>query len=399
MALFENILGQLGPLRHRKSSCLNIDTAVKYKEIGEVDTMSADTFFTGTELSSATWFRSMENRRAGRAAVALLCVAFGLLSCAPSPIEGTAGGDPEWVHARFEQSPGFERITPGRSFMFYHHHVPKTAGRSLYRYFLKEGHPEGIEPCTQVLHPGTQPGETDCLLFGGRENFCRDLVSRLKDEELRTSQYETCNFLSFESQNLTWDLTQHLTMPRLKVVTMFREPIAHYVSQFMHDRAWGRVSTMSEYLSQTNTRGYNVGTNGNLIHQRMGVTKLQEAKDLVHDKMFFFGFMEYWPQSVCLLSYQLRQFDRAICNLCHREDLVKPTEGFSMSERYFLGSKRVGVKSDEALSEAALTVQELRQVQDINADDLHLYTWAVEIFKARLRHVERAEGVKLLCDE
>jgi hypothetical protein len=322
-----------------------------------------------------------------------------MLCSGSQPAAGTGDDGREWVDVPFEQSPGFERIVPGRRFMFYHHHVPKTAGRSLYRYFLKEGHPEGVEPCVQVIHPEYQPGDSHCLLFGGHDNFCNDLVLKLKDEHNRTAKYETCNLLSFESRNLTWDLTYHLTMPGLKVVTMFREPLGHYMSQFMHDRAWKRVATIGEYLSQGNDRGYNVGANGNLVHQRLGVQNLQDAKNLLLQRLFFFGFMEYWPQSLCLLSYQLNEFDRTMCNLCHREDLIKPSEGFSMSERYFLGSKRVGVKTEDSLSEASVTAQELRRVQDINANDMHLYTWAVEIFKARLRHIERTEGVRMLCDE
>jgi hypothetical protein len=338
-------------------------------------------------------------RRSPREILSFVLVALLMFCSGSQPATAFGSDGREWVDVRFEYSPGFERIIPGRRFMFFHHHVPKTAGRSLYRYFLREGHPEGIEPCAQVVRPEYQPGETHCLLYGGHDNFCNDLVLKLKEEQKRTSNYETCNLLSFESRNLTWDLTYHLTMPSLKVVTMFREPLGHYLSQFMHDRAWKRVSTMAEYLSQSNDRGYNIAANGNLIHQRLGVQSLQEAKNILLNRLFFFGFMEYWLQSLCLLSYQLNQFDRITCNLCHREDLNEPPENLSMSEQFFIGSMRVGVKTEDTLSEASLTAQDIRRVQEINADDMHLYTWAVEIFKARLRIIERTERVRMLCDE
>ena len=109
---------------------------------------------------------------------------------------------------------------------------------------------------------------------------------------------------------------------------MLREPVSHYVSQYMHDHSWGRASSMEEYLTQGNDAGYNIGRNGNLIHQRLGVSNVPKAKELLAKEIFFFGIMEYWAESLCLLAYQLDRFDRQFCNLCHLEDLEKPEEGF-----------------------------------------------------------------------
>lgn len=303
------------------------------------------------------------------------------------------------AHAQFTQPTTFERLTADNTWMFYHHHIPKTAGRSFYRYFRKEGHPAGINICAQRNHPTdpAPPGE-ECQLYGGHENFCQELVAQLKAEERKHNEYRTCNMLSFESTNFTWDVTQHLTMPRVKVMTMLREPIAHYVSQFMHDKAWGRVETMHQYVNQLNSHGYNIPINGNLLHQRLGVDKLEDAKDLLVHKVFFFGFLDYWHESLCLLSYQLNLFDRKLCNLCGDETLVKPEEGFTISQRFFMGSKRTGVKKEDDLESAGLSVNQLKDIQDINKMDVHLYTWAVEVFKARVREVERVEGVGILCE-
>eukprot|EP00873_Tetraselmis_striata_P041664 jgi/Tetstr1/461928/TSEL_007006.t1 len=302
-------------------------------------------------------------------------------------------------HASYHVPATFERLTADNTWMFYHHHIPKTAGRSFYRYFRKEGHPEGINICLQRNHPTdpAPPGE-ECQLYGGHENFCQELVAQLKAEEHAHHEYRTCNMMSFESTNFTWDITQHLTMPRLKVMTLLREPIAHYVSQFMHDRAWGRVETMDQYLNQLNERGYNTPINGNLLHRRLGAHTLEAAKALLVGNVFFFGFMDYWHESLCLLSYQLNLFDRTLCNLCGDEALEMPAEGFTLSQRFFMGSKRTGVKKEDALENAQLSVNQLKEVQAMNAMDVHLYTWAVEVFKARVRQVEQEEGVGILCE-
>lgn len=221
--------------------------------------------------------------------------------------------------------------------------------------------------------------------LGEADKFCPGLVEQLKREVGSSGRYQKCNFMTYETRNMTREVTEHLTMPRLKPLTMLREPVSHYLSQFLHDKSNRRVRTLEEYLNMENPKGYNRNVNGNFQLKRLGARSVAEGKQILSEHMFFFGVIEHWQPSICLLNYQLGQFDRIKCDLCEAHGGVK--------------TSWIGHRTAKEEKGSTLDVSLVKQMQRINRLDSELYTWAMEEFKGRVRQVEQKEGVKMLCNE
>mmetsp|Transcript_30624 Transcript_30624/g.76651 ORF Transcript_30624/g.76651 Transcript_30624/m.76651 type:complete len:336 (+) Transcript_30624:262-1269(+) len=285
--------------------------------------------------------------------------------------------------ANYDMPATFETLRSNGKYFFYHSHIPKAGGRSFFSIFIRTRVP-GIVPCHQDIDPALN-AVSPCPRRGA--TFCPSRFASLREDYEEHGRYTSCNFLTFETKNLTSALQNQLNMPDVKAMTMFREPISHFMAQYLHDQRYHRVDTFATYLRGGvgyGSRGCR-GIVGNFQICRLGVTSMLEAKALV-SSIFFFGILEYWDASVCLLYYQLGRFDRSKCaNLC--------TDG-----RTPVIDVHVGTTENKEMVSAKLDMSLVRQAKEINKVDAELYAWATQVFFARVRRVEQRENVVLLCD-
>eukprot|EP00873_Tetraselmis_striata_P009417 jgi/Tetstr1/429681/TSEL_019577.t1 len=203
-----------------------------------------------------------------------------------------------------------ETLNTSSKYFFYHSHIPKAGGRSFYSIFRRSPRIPGITPCRQSVYSRT----SDCPMKG--DPVCPQRFAEIRENFQAHGSYGDCNFLSFETPSLIASLQNELDMPDVKVMTTFREPVSHFVSQYLHDRRHGRINNnITRYINGGIGYQKRCGV-GNFQMCRLGVKTLSAAKDLV-SQIFHFGILEYWDASICLLYYQLGRFNRSKCaNLC-----------------------------------------------------------------------------------
>ena len=294
-------------------------------------------------------------------------------------------------------------------------HFPPTA----VRYFWSGGGPSGITPCNQTdLYRGAE-----CPHVAGGPQFCQRLLRELSHEKRTGGEYRTCNFLTHETEGFDRFRRSRLRdslLPDLKAITFLREPISHYLSQYKGSFIGTKKGNPSKNLrlQEYMEGGYGYGGGGNMMTNRLlgmpsgSISPELLARQKLMENFFMFGIVEQWSQSFCLLSFQLGQFRRDLCEgLCragpHSE--YQPNHNApaqNTADSLFLAAGKANAAAAHPLAAnlthiwtEGLGMDMLERIRRINRADLSLYTWAVEVFKARVRHVERAEGVRLLCDE
>mmetsp|Transcript_31902 Transcript_31902/g.81685 ORF Transcript_31902/g.81685 Transcript_31902/m.81685 type:complete len:338 (-) Transcript_31902:55-1068(-) len=272
-----------------------------------------------------------------------------------------------------------ETLKISSKYFFYHSHIPKAGGRSFYSIFRRSPRIPGITPCRQSVYSRT----SDCPMKG--DPVCPQRFAEIRENFQAHRSYGDCNFLSFETPSLIASLQNELDMPDVKVMTTFREPVSHFVSQYLHDRRHGRINNnITRYINGGIGYQKRCGV-GNFQMCRLGVKTLSAAKDLV-SQIFHFGILEYWDASICLLYYQLGRFNRSKCaNLCS-------------DDRGAVIKAHIGTAPDKQLVSAKLDLSVLRRMGDLNKVDAELYAWATQVFFARVRRVEVQENVTLLCE-
>jgi hypothetical protein len=131
--------------------------------------------------------------------------------------------------------------------------------------------------------------------------------------------------------------------------------------------------------SKGNCKGF--GVNNLHTHTLSHPPNVEVALSKIHS-MFFVGILELYDASVCVLSYQLGQFNKSKCDCALKKS---PT------------SKPLNVHEKKA----TLVVDHLKNelVQRSVAMDSILYYEASLIVMTRIIHVERQMGVKMICND
>jgi hypothetical protein len=102
------------------------------------------------------------------------------------------------------------------------------------------------------------------------------------------------------------------------------------------------------------------------------------------DSMFWFGVFEYYDASVCLLAFQLGQFDARLCSC-------------AAPARAPL-SRLVPVSMSSNRSKAdLLSVAEVSELAELTLLDAALYDHSLRVFMRRVASAERATNTTILC--
>lgn len=226
-----------------------------------------------------------------------------------------------------------------------HFHIPKTGGTTFHFLFDKTN-------CGHRPH--------------GVKNVY-DIVSRF-DSERGSCGFFSQEFLSFS--NLSKALA-FSTKPA-KLLTFFRTPISHVLSAVGHmTRKKIKKCTGLKLAMSPECDFYKID---NIQTTYLGSRDLSTSLQNLHN-LFWIGITEHYDASVCLLSYQLGQFDSRKCNCAGT--LVKP------------GNR--GIKVSHSLPD-------LRDVGHLTQLDTVLYQNAYELFLKRVYYAEKDLGLPILCE-
>jgi hypothetical protein len=87
-----------------------------------------------------------------------------------------------------------------------------------------------------------------------------------------------------------------------------------------------RCNGLNEYLGPKKCTMYDLH---NIQTRILGHGNLTLAKDIL-EKSFWFGITEYFDVSMCLLAYQLGQFNRALCDCSKKPKVVVDPKNVSI---------------------------------------------------------------------
>ena len=225
-----------------------------------------------------------------------------------------------------------------------HFHIPKTGGTTFHFLFDKTncGHrPHGVKNVYDVI-----------------ETFDKDR--------------NLCGFFSQEFSSYT-NLSNSLrhSTNKAKLLVLFRTPLSHVLSAVGHmtrkriDACSGIQRAMSKEC--TFYKLDNIQTT--YLGQRDLAAALQNLENL-----FWIGITEHYDASICLLSYQLGQFNPSKCNCTGT--LVKP------------GNRGINIRH---------SLPDIREVSKLTNLDSILYERAYEIFLKRVYNAEKKLGFPILC--
>lgn len=261
------------------------------------------------------------------------------------------------------------RPVPPRT--LYHLHVPKCAGTSLAQLL-----PRHIAPLMR------------CDAFA-EKLYKKPLRFADAARALRAGEID-CNFVSVEG-----DFEAAALLPNDTVIfTMLREPLSLLISQWRHDMAKGKFESIdakyalveSGQVQVAADRQPMIGFGANSMTLRIGSGLLKRAKERLHG--IEFGVVEHFHASVCLLLFVInrRLFDTA-CVECDKSPLSEQVAANAAAQRA------------DGSDAAVVPLHRLQQAMRANLADQRLYTYAYELFWARIRHVQRETGRQLICDD
>lgn len=102
------------------------------------------------------------------------------------------------------------------------------------------------------------------------------------------------------------------------------------------------------------------------------------------ESMFYIGILEYYDLSICLLSFQLGQYNTERCSCRSRESKD-------------LQSKKIAPTKNAAQNQLEFGEDELQRIDLITGVDNLLYKYGIELFFVRVRQAEAMLGDSILC--
>lgn len=226
-----------------------------------------------------------------------------------------------------------------------HFHIPKTGGTAFHFLFDKTN-------CGYRCH-------------GVHNSY--SIISKFDRNR------EKCGFFSQEFSSYTL-LKESLRNPNpeAKILVFFRNPMSHVLSAVGHMNRKGIKECKGlERAISGNCSFYNLD---NMQTTYFADRDLSAA--LKHLKsLFWIGITEHYDASICLLSYQLGQFDPSKCNCTGK--LVRPMNR--------------GARFTHPL-------RSISEVRKLTILDLILYEEAYELFLKRVHYAETDLGHPILCE-
>lgn len=114
----------------------------------------------------------------------------------------------------------------------------------------------------------------------------------------------------------------------------------------------------------------------------LGGGNLTTAKKSLNS-MFWIGLTELYDASVCLLSFQLGQYNENTCSCTIRRNR---------------NTHQVAPTKNAARQKMKLTADESDRVAEITRLDKELYNYGVELFVSRVVDAQRILGRAIICD-
>lgn len=265
--------------------------------------------------------------------------------------------------------------TNKHSSTFVHLHIPKTGGQRFFSLFY---------PLWEV------PMHVNC---GASSTCCVDGEA---DEVLgRISKHPTSacsgNFFSYEMEY--GDIHQHLSTEiddgSVKVLLMLRDPQALFRSQIYHNIDHGHCDTLDKEFGAC-ARNYVASHGGDIQTRRLDLARgdadgdLAQARRVLGEKVYWFGFTEYYDESLCVLAYQLGTFDAQACS-------CSDADGTSSSGTHLRKFNARGELHPHAQNEDGFSVEAVTQ------KDQKLYDYAFKLFMEKVDAIEQETGVRVFC--
>jgi len=239
---------------------------------------------------------------------------------------------------------------------FYHAHIPKTGGTSLWR----------------MVVPSKDAPDKD--LNCGLPNCCSPRMRNRTDAVKFALSNKKCSFFSYELYRRHVENIMKESPKVYKGITFLRDPLAHSLSALQHMETYHKddCKNVTQYLSGTGCHNYDLH---NMQTGRLG-SSLKDSVATI-DSLFFLGITDYYDESICLLRYQLGQISRKLCECEHKTVSAKP--------------KNVGHYHGQ------YTPDDLHQLYDMTVHDSILFNHGLRIFFSRIQQAEKALGYSLVC--
>ena len=216
---------------------------------------------------------------------------------------------------------------------------------------------------------------------------CCNGTLNLNDELVATAAADprNCSYLSYELSGHHVDrVMEGRDLAVFKGLSLFRDPMEHAFSALGHmqrKHPADACRNMTQYLSGARCRMYDLH---NMQTERLGYTPGREPGLTTAirrvDRLFFVGVTQHYAASVCLLRYQMGQFNQSAC------DCRKQQDHLPVFNRGEYGPGAPGYTLDN--------IKELRARMQL---DYMLWDHALMVFYARVRHVESRFGIQIIC--
>jgi hypothetical protein len=256
----------------------------------------------------------------------------------------------------------------------YHLHIPKAAGTTIKR-----------------LLPLRIPGLVLCDQFPQKLYANPDKFFRVAQQMMESAEPQ-CNFVSVEGD---FEAARALNGPMrpVQVFVLLRDPLELLVSQWRHDLAKGKFSTVAEKYSAASSFAFasdrqpQLGFGHNEQTLRLGAGVVERAMQRLRE--VHFGLVEHFHASICLLLFAMsspehQHLFHSSCG-CDSSPLSHDSAG---------NVARVDTATDHDVALDLL----LAAWRNCTADR-RLYAYAHELFMQRVAFVEQETGVRLVCAE
>jgi hypothetical protein len=266
--------------------------------------------------------------------------------------------------------------------LFYHVHIPKTGGQTIYGCMLRSWGREG------GFIQGN--GSPNC------RNVSRDVLSSI--------HYLSCE-ITYNGEFSSIMSSLKRTNREIMAFTMIRQPLSYVFSALEHhitrrghaacqdfnaiivaDRK--NFSACAHYdIRNLQTRVFSSSDPKSFDPTTFGPANLTQALSILRNELFSIGITGYFRASLCLLAYQMGQLHlhKPVCDCRQLDPTIKIFQKNKSSNSTL---NRHNLLSAEAL--------EVLLSQYINLDEI-LYNYALDLFLSRIIVAERHENIKLLC--
>lgn len=282
-----------------------------------------------------------------------------------------------------------QKLYPNHFFL--HMHCPKTGGTTFKQIFDKTdnknsncGYPNSNYASNVPI--GKLVDSADCTYFSYEMREVDACATNKEDDCLlgnHVSKYKCAT-----SKCIVGNMNNRYkakTDRQIHVMNLFRNPVQLILSAISHIASGysdknGRCRNLHEYVnSEGNCTTYPIDNMQTHVmsHPISIEVALQKLK-----KLFFVGVLELYDPSICVLGYQLGQFDSKRCNCTNNLKV-----GFQKNVHHYSSHD----------SSSVIRAEDLKIIDSHTLLDNILYAEALQMTLARIAYVEKKTGVQLMC--